>query len=602
MRRNRPASGNAANKDIYVKNNSAKHKGLTIVEVAMEIALTPEILNAVSDQVSFYAAIGAGMSTSVGGIGPLLRERIIAQADDGAEVIGVTLLYDKVWMQRWHSWGQFYLDRVKAGDYLRRVLKEHHDPLHIKLFDGTEVELTVWEAQYGKARVFFLDNPDIGTIVYPGGFDAPPNTEDPNRWADDMRLRQSWIVGRGTLALLKRLKVAPDTIILSETPTIFAHDGLVKDAYTGDTLFKNTKYIFNDHTPLEYAHPVWPEASLERLKFDPKYYRELDTYQRDPQRVDITQLLIDACDGVYGVSKIHGDVMRSMPTLQKYASKIEVITNGVSPEIWQAASFTDFKKMNDETLLAKKSEEKAKFINWLWLRYKFDSAWKEDKKTRPIILWMRRVTGYKRLDILKEIVRNDRLRERLVRMNLCLLVGGRIHQQDSHSDRLVFELLDLIQKHAELENQVIILDNFNIWEAPQIFSGIDASIMVSDVGKEAAATGFMKAQMNGAMVIATPDGAVPESVIYHRPGQKVKGANGFEVAYYNGSPTPDSLLDALGQFRAVYDDTPLRIQYVRNALAQLDQVSVHRVSREMIAMCERLKKKNHVDNCVKAGC
>jgi glucan phosphorylase len=416
-----------------------------------------------------------------------------------------------------------------------------------------------------------------------------------------MRLRQSWIVGRGALALLKRLNVAPDTIILSETPTIFAHDGLVEDAFTADPLFKKTTYIFNDHTPLEYAHPVWPEESLERLRFNPSYYRGLDTYTRDPQRVDITQLLIDACDGVYGVSKIHGDVMRSMPTLQKYAAKIEVITNGVSPEIWQAASLKEFRRMNDETLLARKNEEKLAFINWLWLRYKFDSAWKEDKKTKPIILWMRRVTGYKRLDILKEIVRSDRLRGRLVRLNLCLLVGGRIHQQDSHSDRLVFELLDLIQKHPELEDQVIILDNFNIWEAPKIFPGIDASIMVSDVGKEAAATGFMKAQMNGAAVIATPDGAVPESVVFHNPAQKVKGANGFEVTYYNGSPTPDSFLDALDQFRAVYDNTPLRAEYIRNALEQHDQVSVHRVAREMIGMCERLKKKCKTDQQLKVG-
>ncbi|HRZ87266.1 MAG TPA: glycogen/starch/alpha-glucan phosphorylase [bacterium] len=581
--------------------NGAKQKGLTIVEVAMEISLTPEIMNVVSERVGFYAAVAAGMSTSVGGIGPLLRERIIAQADEGAQVIGVTLLYDKVWMQRWHAWGQFYLDRVKAGDHLRRVLTQWPDPITLKMADGEKVELTVWEAAYGKARVFFLDDPQIGMIVYPGGFDAPPNTEDPNRWADEMRLRQSWIVGRGALALLKKLKISPDTVILSETPTLFAHNRLVKDDFTGDALFKNTRYIFNDHTPLEYAHPVWPESSLKELKFDPACYKELDTYRRDPQRVDITQLLIDACDGVYGVSKIHGDVMRSMPTLQKYADKIEYITNGVSREIWQPPAYKDFLSMSDDALLAKKDELKNVFINWLWLRFKFDSAWKEDKRTKPIVLWMRRVTGYKRLDILKEIVRNDGLRERLVRTNLCLLVGGRIHQQDAHSDRLVFELLDLIQKHPELENQVIFLDNFNIWEAPNIFSGIDASIMVSDAGKEAAATGFMKAQMNGAMVIATPDGAVPESVIYHDPARKVKGANGFEVKYYHSSPTPDTLLDALEQFRAVYDDPALRARGVRNALAQTPQVSVDRVAKEMITMCERLKKKCDAPHAVKVA-
>ncbi|MFC2149789.1 glycogen/starch/alpha-glucan phosphorylase [Candidatus Auribacterota bacterium] len=572
-----------------MKNNSHKGRKIKIAEAAMEIALTPELLDMISDQVGFYGAISSGMSTSVGGIGPLLRERIIAQSEEGADVIGVTLLYDRVWVQRWHSWGQFYLDRVKAGDYLRRILKKLPEPLTIRLFDGKDVKLTVWEAKYGNARVFFLDNPDIGRIVYPGGFDAPEDTEDPNRWADNMRLKQSWILGRGALALMKKLNFSPDITVLSETPTLFAMDDLVKDKYTDDAAFKNTKYVFNDHTPLEYAHPVWPQSSLEMLKFNPKYYKELDTFKKDPQRVDITQLIINAVDGVYGVSKIHGDVMRAMPTLNKYSQKIETITNGVSTAIWQAPSFRNYAKMKDDELLAAKAKEKNLFVDWLWLRYKFDTAWREDKKSVPIVLWMRRVTGYKRLDLLKEILSRRDLRDRFIDIGICLLVGGRIHQQDAVSDRLVFDLLDLIQKDSELEKRIIIIDNFNIWEAPKIFPGVDAAIMVSDAGKEAAATGFMKAQLNGAMIIATPDGAVPESVFYY--GEE-ENANGFEVAYHNNCPTPESLLDALEEFKEVYDDPTERAGCIRNALKQYTNIDVRRTAREMIGFFDGLKKNN----------
>ena len=324
------------------------------------------------------------------------------------------------------------------------------------------------------------------------------------------------------------------------------------------------------------------------LKFNPKMYKKLDSYKNNPQKIDITQMIIDVSDGVYGVSKIHGDVMRQMPTLQKYADKIETITNGVSSAIWQAKAFKGYKNLSDDQLLAVKEEEKHLFVNWLWLRYKFDSQWREDKKKRPIIMWMRRVTGYKRLDLLREIVQNDLWRKRFIDLDICMIVGGRIHQQDTLSDRLVFELLDVIQKYPELEGRVIILDNFNIWEAPKIFPGIDAAIMISDRGKEAAATGFMKAQMNGAMIIATPDGAVPESVNYYDPDDTQKNANGFEVTYFDDSPTPESLLHALTEFKFVYDDQSLRASFIKNALAQHNKIDVRKVAKEMLEFCDKV--------------
>ncbi len=54
---------------------------MKILEVAMEIALPPETLASLSKRYGFRPTREAAMSTSVGGIGPLLRERIIAQGD-----------------------------------------------------------------------------------------------------------------------------------------------------------------------------------------------------------------------------------------------------------------------------------------------------------------------------------------------------------------------------------------------------------------------------------------------------------------------------------------------------------------------------------------
>lgn len=563
-------------------------KPQTIVEVAMEIALTPLILKAIEDEMGLYAAVRAAMSTSVGGIGPLLRERIISQAELGADIVGVTLLYSRVWLQRWHFWGQFYLEKGDAACYVRPLLKRINKKITVIMPDGNEIKIDAWEAKYGKAKVYFLDAPEVTNIVYPGPEDAPPEIKDPAGWSTKMRLKQSWVLGRGTLKLLKMLGVKPDTIVLSETPTLFAMHDLVRDGLDKNELFKETKYVFNDHTPLEYAHPVWFEKLMKQLKIKSKYYNNLESYKNDPNKIDITQLLINKADGVYGVSLMHGCVMREMATLKQYADKIKTITNGVSRDIWQLPSLKNYNKLSDAEILSIKQKEKEKLIDWMWLRFKFSSHWQEDKKTRPLILWMRRVTEYKRLDVLKEIINHSDLRNRFVELGITILLGGRIHQADMHSDRVVFDLLDLIQKYPETERLLILLDNFNVWEAPRLYKGIDAAVMISNKGREAAATGFMKAQLNGAMVIATEDGAIPESVFFYNRVPQGVASNGFLVEYFNGSPTPESLLKALEEFHRVYNDPKERIKMMRSALAQSAQVDVRRTAKEMLELYKQI--------------
>lgn len=562
-------------------------KKITIAEIAMEIALTPEILKGIEKQMGLYAAIRAAMSTSVGGIGPLLRDRIIAQDELGVQVIGITLLYDKVWLQRWHFWGQFYLEKTDAAAYIRPLLKELDEELIVTMPDGSSVKVKVWEADYRKAKVYFLDAAQITSIVYPGSEDAPLE-EDPVAWAGKMRRQQSWLVGRGALALLKMLNVQPDIVNLSETPTIFGLHFLVNDMLAKEKLFNKTKYIFNDHTPLEYAHPVWPESLMQEIKVKPKYYKKLESYQKDPQKIDVTQLIIDVASGVYGVAKRHGEVMRNMHTLRGYAEKIQTITNGVNRQIWQVDPLMDYDKLTDEQILQIKQQEREKLVDWMWHRFKLSSQWRDHKRNSPLVLWMRRVTEYKRLDILKTILSEQHFREHLFSLDITIFLGGRIHQNDMHSDRLVFELLDLIQKYPEAEKSLILLDNFNVWEAPRLYAGVDATVMISNAGREASATGFMKGQMNGAMTIATADGAIPESVFFYGKTPEGNVANGFQVEYDNGYPTPESFLKALTQFRQVYDNPQERAAMIRAALNQTPQVDVMRAVKESMELFKKL--------------
>src|SRR6266700_729449 len=264
---------------------------MKILEVAMEIALPPEILEAVFKRYGFRPTRDAAMSTSVGGIGPLLRERLIGQAEEGVEAIGVSLLYETTWIQSWFDWGQLHLEKRDVASYLREFLKDTGIDLSVTFFDGTTAKAHVWEAAYRNTKVYFLDSPPITHVVYPSEEDTPSKHPNPHAWADDARNRQGWLIGRGALTLAKTLNFPPDIIIQSETPTFFAHHRLVKDELQHDPFFARTRYIFNDHTPMEYAHPVWPKRIIEALKIDTSSYVPIPgATNRDD--IDVTRLLI----------------------------------------------------------------------------------------------------------------------------------------------------------------------------------------------------------------------------------------------------------------------------------------------------------------------
>jgi glucan phosphorylase len=561
---------------------------MTVVEVAMEIAFPPVFLETVRVRYGLRPTRDAAMSTSVGGIGPLLRDRIFAQAERGLQVVGITFLYDTTWIQSWFEWGQMHLEKRSVAPYLRELLKDSGIKLSVPMYDGTTAEAKVWQLDFGKARVYLLDCPNISNVVYPSEEDAPPRTPKPTPWADEMRFRQSWLIGRGSLYLLKILGITPDIVVLSETPTLFAHARLAKDDLNGDPAFSKTRFIFNDHTPMEYAHPIWPKDIQTRLKLDTSTYTPVPGTPKHRDDVDITRLLVGICDGVFGVSQKHGRVMRDMPSLKDFAEKIESITNGVSIEFWQAKEYKSAATLSDQDLLKTLDKKKAELLDWVWRTYGLWHTWKENVMGKGLVLWTRRITGYKRLDMLNAICKDANLKRQFIESEIVLLIGGRIHQHDDQAQSMIYNLLDLLTQDKVLQERIVILDNFNVWSAPRIFQGCDAAIMLADDGREASATGFMKAQLNGDLVIATNDGAIPESVVFLGQEKSGQVASGFDVPYVYGHPSPEGLLRAMAALRQTLQNPGQHAAMKRAAFAAQDQVSIDRTVKDTIELYQRI--------------
>jgi len=97
--------------------------------------------------------------------------------------------------------------------------------------------------------------------------------------------------------------------------------------------------------------------------------------------------------------------------------------------------------------------------------------------------------------------------ERFKRSGTRLIIGGRIFDKESES--LYRTLKDMVEELG-LEDQIAFMENYSIKDAPLIFRGVNATIMLTDEFVEASATSMMKALPNCASLIGVWGGAMPE--------------------------------------------------------------------------------------------
>ncbi len=669
--------------------------GKNIFEVAMEMSLTPDLFKKLeaksaefqnSDNVSWHEIMQrVAMGESIGGIGPLLSERFMKLADLGAKVYAVAPLYNQVYFQRVKD-GQFTIERLDSGKYLRSVLEDTKHTLHVKLYNGNVVHVKVWQSIYKNSVIYYLDAPEIFTVAY----EKKEESEE--------RTQQNWTLARGSLYLAKEFNIQPDIMIQSETPTVYANARLFSDELQNDPFFHNTIRIYNDHTPVPYAHPHLSLKRVQELLLRPMYYLRFPSkvtqggdgeyYVVPPETpleeggqatVDMTKVLIIASDDAYAVSREHKKVMQYMPVLRDVANLVSHITNGVLPARWQAPEFANADKMSDDELIAAKQAKKEILLNFVKDMLGKDDGWKERVAGLTVVRFMRRITGYKRFDLINEILTDSAKLDEFIASETMLLLGGRVHQEDDWSKRqvnflawLVYAPADQLVNHDKMmllsqgdvskyemisttlkrlaadeellqkvRDRVLFFPNYNIYDAPILVQGADATVMMADKGKEAAATGFQKDQMNGSIVLAVgEEGAIDESVYFaHEERLDVlvdalskdhsdKGrkdfaylaGNGFEIpsngpnvdnnGKYTG-PTSRGLLDTIIKLSNVrHGKTPLGKEghpeiypmMMRNAIATTPQVSVERTAMDMLAFMSNLvRRHDHEEDMYNLG-
>ena len=83
---------------------------------------------------------------------------------------------------------------------------------------------------------------------------------------------------------------------------------------------------------------------------------------------------------------------------------------------WQAPEYKNASSLSDEELLKTQQRKKGELLDWVWRHYGLWHTWKEQVQGKTVVLWTRRITGYKRMDLLNTICKDVSLKRVFVNL------------------------------------------------------------------------------------------------------------------------------------------------------------------------------------------
>jgi starch phosphorylase len=376
-------------------------------------------------------------------------------------------------------------------------------------------------------------------------------------------------------------------------------------------------FSFTNHTLLSEALELWPVSMMETLL--PRHlqiiyqinYRMLrDVMHRHPGDMDrmrrmsmieengtksvrMAHLAIAGSHRVNGVSKSHTEIMRT--TLfrdfdQFFPDRIVSLTNGISQRKWLNESNSWLAELINTRTSSKWLRDLA------WLRElvpladdeafqtefaavkrinKEHLAQKIKDQTGHIVdphsmfdLHIKRIHEYKRqlLNVLQLVSRYNRIRltkPANIQPRTAIFAGKAApgYVMAKRIIRLINYVADIVNNDPAVDGllKIVFIPNYDVQTAEDLIPAGELSEQISMAGTEASGTGNMKLALNGALTIATHDGANDElaNAVGHDnifmfghtfEELQVLRAEGYDPAViYRSDPSLREALDMIGE-------------------------------------------------------
>lgn len=317
---------------------------------------------------------------------------------------------------------------------------------------------------------------------------------------------------------------------------------------------------YTNHTILAEALEKWPISLMKNVvprmfqiieEIDRRYVLSMSAIHSDEliQRTRIVQgstihmahLAIIGSHSTNGVAKLHSDLLKSVVLHDFYVifpDRFNNKTNGIAQRRWLQLANEPLSKVLDETIGQTWRQDSSNLK--LLMNYQNDAhvleklaAAKQTKKieladfieentgiiVNPEAIFdvqIKRLHAYKRqllnlLHILKQYFDLKEHPEKRIHPRVYIF-GAKAAPSYHYAKsiiKVINEVANLINHDATIHDQIkiIFLPNYNVSLAEKIIPAADVSEQISLASKEASGTSNMKLMLNGAITLATLDGA-----------------------------------------------------------------------------------------------
>lgn len=400
---------------------------------------------------------------------------------------------------------------------------------------------------------------------------------------DAHRLKQEIVLGIGGTLLLRALGFNVGVYHLNEGHAALLTFQLLRETgYPAEPTAPNkTSYdrhsvrercVFTTHTPVEAGFDRFDYDLVSRLLGPSAEIAELKELA-GAERLNMTQLALNLSGYVNGVAQRHAETARRMfPGYQ-----IRSITNGVHAHAWTHRAFSKLyeakfpnwahepevlataDQIPDQDVWAAHQEAKADLLTGVQAATGVQMC-----LDVPILGFARRMTGYKRPDLLFSDL--ERLRQIARSRPFQIVLAGLAHPSDGPGKRLIEGLHAHIRQMSDAL-PIAFLPGYDMNLAASLVSGCDIWLNTPMPPLEASGTSGMKAALNGGLNLSVLDGWWVEGC--------VDGVTGWSIAGEPAGPGDGVALygrlerDVLPLY---YDDRPRWIWMMKQAISKIGPV------------------------------
>ncbi len=495
-----------------------------------------------------------------GGLGMLAGDYLKEASDSNVDMCAVGFLYKSGYFRQSLSMDGQQIANYDDQDFntlpITRMEDENGNPLVISVpFNTYQVHAYVWLAQVGRVRLYLLDTENDMNSE----FDRPiTHALYGGDWEN--RIKQEILLGIGGMLTLKRLGIKKDIYHCNEGHAAFCNLERLCDYIASGLTFNEAMELvrasglYTCHTPVPAGHDYFDESLFSKYmsgypeKLGISWDEFIGMGRTNPddkgEKFSMSVFAINTCQGVNGVSKLHGWVSQKMfaPIWKGYfpeETAVGYVTNGVHMPTWTATEWRQiYDKYFDPAFLSDQSNEKiwsaihnvpdeeiwetrmalkkklTEYIktqfSLMWLKNQGDPARVVTllERIQPNVLMIgfcRRFATYKRahllftdLDRLAKIVNNP---DRPVQF----IFSGKAHPADGAGQGLIKRIFEISQR-PEFLGKIIFLEDYDMQLARRLVSGVDVWMNTPTRPMEASGTSGEKAEMNGVVNLSVLDG------------------------------------------------------------------------------------------------